>query len=379
MKPLGLYIHIPFCVQKCRYCDFLSFRDEDQDLHFLYTEALIKEIQFAGKRQAGAVVDSIFIGGGTPSLLEGENIVKMMNEIRWNFQVDVDAEITIEANPATLSPDKLKTYLDTGINRLSLGVQSLDDKLLSILGRVHRAEEALETYEEARSQGFQNINIDLMFSIPGQTMDIWLRDLTSMINRNPEHISFYSLQLEGGTPFYSLYKEGKLSLADDETERLMYWEAVSALKRGGYSHYEISNGAKPGRECRHNMKYWSMGDYLGMGLGAHSYVDGWRFSNHRDMKTYLEQGKADTFVASSHKNSPQDEMGEFIFTGMRRMEGISLHEFHQRFGVKITDLHGKEIGEHLTSGLLKTDEEKGRLSFTNKGVDRSNWVLSDFV
>ena len=268
MKKLGIYIHIPFCVRKCKYCDFLSFDSLKEDVKGRYVNALFSEIKMQGKRFQGYEADTIFIGGGTPTVVQAEYIAEIVECVKENFHLAEAAEITIEANPGTVTPEMLEIYRKSGVNRLSIGVQSLDDKVLSALGRIHTAEEFRNTYFAARHAGFNNINIDLMIAVPLQTEEIWEKTLKEAIRLKPEHISFYSLQREEGTEFYRMYKEGRLTLADDDTDRRMYHTAVKMLKEAGYHHYEISNAAKPGFESRHNMKYWQFDEYIGLGLGA---------------------------------------------------------------------------------------------------------------
>jgi len=390
MKRLGLYIHIPFCIEKCRYCDFLSFGGNDESLHLAYIEALIAEIE--NIKGCGYEADSIYIGGGTPSLLNSDSIIKMMDAVSKAFAVSDNAEISIEANPKTVTTQKLSAYHSAGINRLSMGAQSTDDGLLKVLGRVHNSSDITVNYEQARKAGFDNINIDLMFAIPGQTRKQWMNSLSDIINLGPEHISFYSLQLEEGTPFYRMFTEGTLEYIDDETDRNMYHDAIEKLNSSGYMHYEISNAAKPGYQCEHNLKYWSMDEYLGLGLGSHSYINGQRFSNERNLYKYIETGNKlikkekismkqisglSPFVVWEHKNSRQDDISEYIFTGLRKIEGIQLNDFTDRFGISVNEIYNNEILEHIENGLLELSEE--RLKFTLKGIDLSNFVLVDFV
>lgn len=389
MKRLGLYIHIPFCIEKCRYCDFLSFGGNDESLHLAYIEALIAEIE--NIKGCGYEADTIYIGGGTPSLFDADSIIRIIDAVSKAVSVSNGAEISIEANPKTITPEKLSAYRSAGINRLSMGAQSTDDGLLEILGRVHNSSDIKVNYEQARKAGFDNINIDLMFAIPGQTRKLWMDSLSDIINLGPEHISFYSLQLEEGTPFYRMFTEGTLDYIDDETDRNMYHEAIEKLISSGYLHYEISNAARPGYQCRHNLKYWSMNEYLGLGLGAHSYVNGLRFSSERNLNKYIETGNRikkeekitseqisrRPFVVWEHKNSKSDDISEYIFTGLRKIEGISLKAFKDRFGIPINEIYNNEIIKHIENGLLELSEE--RLKFTLKGIDLSNSVLVDFV
>ena len=343
-KTLGLYIHIPFCAQKCRYCAFLSFDGAERSLHSAYCDALIQEIRLWGEKTAAQEfdVDTIFIGGGTPSTLPSREIQDILNACRDSFTVLSGAEITIETNPGTLAVEKLNAYRDAGINRLSMGVQSLNNELLTTMGRIHTAEVFLNNYQEAKTAGFNNINLDFMFAVPGQTAEIWADTLARAIALKPEHISFYGLQIEDDTPFYTLFAEGKLTQIDDETDRKMYRDAVSALNENGYRRYEISNAAKPGFACLHNLKYWSLDEYLGLGLGAHSYLNGWRFSNVTDFSSYIIKGarirtderdktaapesksepaafdpSVSPFVGWKQQNTRKDNIAEYLFTGLR--------------------------------------------------------------
>ncbi|NLP30901.1 MAG: oxygen-independent coproporphyrinogen III oxidase [Clostridiales bacterium] len=371
---LGLYIHIPFCIKKCRYCDFLSFSYSDKDLIWAYVNTLVSEIRRQSK-EYDYRVDSIFIGGGTPTLVDAEHIWKILDGIYRSFQVESNVEITIESNPKTLSKEKLKAYHGMNINRLSMGVQSLNDGLLDLLGRTHSAKDFYNNYEDARIIGFDNINLDLIFSIPGQTVSIWVETLNKVLELNPEHISFYSLQLEEDTQFYKMYEEGKFNLIDDETDRFMYHKALSLMKEKGYIHYEISNVARPGYECRHNLKYWSMENYLGLGLGAHSYINGYRFANLGDIKEYIDgTEKVDWF----HRNSEKDDITEYIITGLRKIEGISLKDFERRYRANLCDLYKESIDKHRKDGLLEIDTN-GSLKLTMLGIDIANKVLVDFV
>ncbi|MEL7657149.1 MAG: radical SAM family heme chaperone HemW, partial [Bacillota bacterium] len=277
---------------------------------------------------------------------------------------------------------KLKTYLDSGINRLSIGAQSLDEGLLHYMGRVHSKEDLISNYHLARDCGFQNINLDLMFAVPGQTMDMWMDTLKKAVDLESEHISFYSLQLEEGTPFYQLFEEGRLKETDAELDRNMYHEALKYLKGRGYQHYEISNAAKAGYQCRHNLKYWSMDNYLGLGLGAHSYLDGVRFSNVTDLKRYIELNNIEKasfspFVEWSHINSKEENISEYLFTGMRKMQGICLDDFKDRFGMNLESLYGDILKKYQELKLLEIID--GKLRFTEKGIDISNRVLAEFV
>ena len=391
-KGLGLYIHIPFCVEKCKYCDFLSFPAMGKEYHLEYIKSLIKEIEYYGRLYHNKyLVDTVFIGGGTPSLLDAALIAEVMTAVRANFNIKGNPEVTIESNPKTLTESKLNTYLESTINRLSIGAQSLDNGLLKTMGRIHSGDDFLENYKLARKCGFTNINIDFMFSIPGQTIDLWRKSLNAVLTLEPEHISFYSLQLEEGTPFFQMFMDGEFVEICDETDREMYYLALKTLKEMGYTHYEISNAAKDGFECKHNLKYWSLAEYLGLGLGAHSYMDGVRFSNLRALDSYIEVGRQkgngsnetmnsisnSPFVDWIHRNTKQDDISEYIFTGLRKMQGIDLSDFNHRFGRGIDSIYGKEIQKLINDKLVEIVD--GNLRLTAKGIDISNKVLAEFV
>lgn len=387
MKRLGLYIHIPFCINKCLYCDFNSKANTNDEDHRAYMSCLASEIGYYSDKSIK--LDSIYIGGGTPSLIEAKYISGMMDVIRDGFVIDEAAEITIEANPGTLNKDKLIEYLRSGINRLSLGIQSMDDELLTALGRIHSSDDNLRNYTLARECGFKNINTDLIFAIPGQSVKDWEITLKKIVDLNPEHLSFYSLQIEEGTPFFNLWKEGVLHVPDDETDRIMYHKALQLIEREGYIHYEISNASKYGYESRHNMKYWSMEEYLGVGLGAHSYIGGTRFSNETDLSKYINDsneisgkhipGIFSPYVAWTHKNTSSDNMAEYLFTGLRKVEGVSISAFEDKFFASLIETYGKSIAKHEKNGFIKIDFNKDRLWLTSEGMDIFNRVLVDFI
>ena len=381
-KALGIYIHIPFCLQKCNYCDFLSFGGTSPESQAAYIKSMIREIRYHGEIYRNEYyVDSIFIGGGTPSLLEENLIADLMAALKDNFTIDQNAEISIESNLKTLTAKKLNKYLELGINRLSIGAQSFDASLLQFMGRAHSPEDFFTNYSLARECGFQNINIDIMFGIPGQTMAVWKDTFDRALDLEPEHLSFYSLQLEEGTPFFAMHEAGSLKETEEELDRDMYHYALSALKNRGYEHYEISNAARPGSECRHNLKYWSMEDYLGIGLGAHSFIDGMRFSNLTDLSQYIkaEMPKQvfNPYIQWQHENTKEDNISEYLFTGLRKMNGIDLMDFRQRFGVALENLYEQVLQKYLGMDLIEIKE--GKLRFTEQGIDISNTVLAEFV
>lgn len=343
-----------------------------------YCKSLALEIENVGKKHGdGHIVDSIFLGGGTPSLIDEDMMAGVLQGVMDNFNVAENLECTIESNPKTLTKDKLEAYRRMGINRISMGVQSLDDELLRFMGRIHSSEDFAENYKLARACGFDNINVDLMFAIPGQTMETWLSTVNRIIEMEPDHISFYGLQLEEGTPFHKEFLKGELELVTDELDREMYHKALKLFKEAGYNHYEISNCAKPGRESKHNLKYWSMEDYLGLGLGAHSYVEGIRSSNQTSLASYIN---AANIKVDSHENTREDEMAEYIFTGMRRTRGIDLKDFERRFQTPIEEAYSASwpsIKRYMDQGyLIRRDSA---LSFTEKGIDISNKILAEFI
>lgn len=499
MKKLGLYVHIPFCIRKCKYCGFVSFDNCMEADWQAYFCALEKEIELRAAEYADYEVDTIFIGGGTPTIVPAEWISGILTKIKNKFNNTVNQEITIESNPGTLTPEKLEIYRKAGINRLSIGVQSLDDTVLSAIGRIHDRQAVLETFREARCAGFDNINLDLMFSLPKQTDEIWEATLNEAVSLRPEHISFYSLQIEEGTEFYDMYKNGTLDIADDETDRARYHTAVRILKDAGYKHYEISNAALPGRESQHNLKYWSLDEYLGLGLAAHSFAGGRRFYNTSDLNEYVsalapaEGSEADTdgaFVENENISVNMSETGddsdkiqeesvtkcsgkdcsreeaqdllraakenifdvfgkndcskkelpkvcadgngtafkkyiedvvtedevctqddlifEFVFTGLRKTEGISLDDFRDKFGVSFAEYYAEMlpyIKEQIASGFMfikessieegeapgkrsddiesltkcvNTEFTSGYLGLTLKGIDISNSIMAEF-
>ncbi|MDD2190529.1 MAG: radical SAM family heme chaperone HemW [Eubacteriales bacterium] len=388
-KSLGVYIHIPFCIKKCNYCDFLSFEKIPEEVQNSYFLALLREINIYSEYYGNNYyVDTVFIGGGTPSLVKESHVNDLISAVRNGFDVSENAEISVESNPNTLTEIGLKTYLKSGVNRLSIGAQSCDDKLLLYMGRIHSTGDFLSNYTLARDCGFQNINTDLMFGIPGQTTGIWIDTLEKIIQLKPEHISFYSLQLEEGTRFFSMYEEGSFKETDDETDRNMYHTAVEILKSSGYVHYEISNASKDGYQCKHNLKYWSMKDYLGIGLGAHSFIDGTRSSNVSNLEQYIRiginnsidktsKGLSSPFTCWQHKNTKDENISDYLITVMRKMQGIELEDFRNRFGIELKQLYGSVIQKYRNLGLIEIVEN--RLRFTEEGIDLSNMVLAEFV
>lgn len=391
MKPLSLYLHFPFCVRKCRYCDFLSFPASEGQRQ-AYVDVLSKEIRLRGKDYRGYQVSTVFFGGGTPSLLSEGQMEMLMEAIRGSFLLAENAEISMECNPGTIGEkgcrhdgadagdmSKLSAFRRLGINRLSIGLQSTDDRELAMLGRIHTYEDFLQTWQAAREAAFENINIDLMSGIPGQTIASLQRSLERVLALRPEHLSVYSLIIEEGTEFYRLYGEdggaaGEPPLPDEDEERAMYRLTEKMLADAGYDHYEISNYALPGCECRHNLTYWRRGEYLGLGLGAASLVGERRLRNHHTLALYMED------CCAAEEEEPvnlQGQMEETMFLGLRCMQGVSLEAFAKRFGRSMEDVYGDVIRRYIGLGML--EQKNGRLRLTEKGIDVSNWILADFL
>ena len=373
---MELYLHMPFCVRKCAYCDFLSF-PTDQETQNLYTRRLREDIDAMGKKYGDIPVDTIFIGGGTPSVPDSALIVGIMEHVRKAFHVAEGAEISMEANPGTVTREKLTDYRRAGINRLSFGLQSANDRELKLLGRIHTWAEFLESFHLARECGFTNINIDLMSALPGQTRESWKDTLKRVTDLNPEHISAYSLIIEDGTPFGEKYgsEEGRKLLPDEDSEREMYHETKRFLRDCGYERYEISNYAKPGRACRHNIGYWTGLPYLGLGLGASSYMDGCRFAVNSDMEQYLEE-KPGMFT-DVEKLTKKDMEEEFFYVGLRMTAGVSLPEFERRFGVSAKDVYPglMEMFVEEKAAVFQGD----RFVLTDYGLDVSNYIMAQFL
>ena len=381
---MELYIHIPFCVKKCDYCDFLSFAADEQTQKS-YVAALQKELAFYGAKYKDRRITTIFIGGGTPSWLKEDYMQAIMETVYHYFSVEQDAEITIECNPGTITEHKFEVYRRIGINRLSIGLQSVHNEELKILGRIHTFEQFLKTYDMARKHGFSNINIDLMSSLPGQTPEIFCDSLYQVLKLKPEHISAYSLIIEKGTPFYELYRFDAVrqeagmqteSLPTEEEEYQTTKMTQHILKEAGYHWYEVSNFAKPGYECRHNIGYWKRVDYLGVGLGASSLIDNVRYSNTRDLYTYLSV-PADSLHETAEQITRNEQMEEFMFLGLRMRDGFYRDEFTQAFGIPIEAVYGDALN-HLQQEELLLKRE-GRLYLTDKGMDLNNYVVAQFM
>ena len=376
-KELELYVHIPFCVRKCAYCDFLS-APATEAVQTEYIEALKQEIREDANLSREYEVSTVFFGGGTPSILPGEQIEAVLDELRRQFEFRHEAEITVECNPGTLTREKLVCYGRAGVNRLSIGLQSARNEELKALGRIHTWETFLESYDLAREAGFSNINVDLMSALPGQTLGSWRDTLKKVLKLKPEHISAYSLIIEEGRPFYEMYGDGNEEsrgdcriqlpdLPDEDDERQMYYDTKALLEEAGYFRYEISNYSKPGRECRHNLGYWRRVDYKGFGIGAASLLSGCRLQNESDLAAYLRREFA---YASRETLTWADELSETMFLGLRTTEGVKLTEEMRR-------VYEAVLEKYISQGFLK--EQSGSLQLTEAGLDVSNCILAEFL
>ena len=375
MRLLELYIHVPFCVKKCAYCDFLS-GPSDEKSRERYVELLCEEIQVCRGKVEEYQVSTVFFGGGTPSVLQGEQIKRIMETLRKVFVFETDAEISMEMNPGTVTSEKLVAYREAGINRLSIGLQSVQDEELKLLGRIHTYDEFLHSYELARKAGFENINIDLISAIPGQTVSSWAETLKTIVELEPEHISAYSLIIEEGTPFFEKYGEGfgQEMLPSEDEEREMYRQTKQILHEAGYERYEISNYAKEGRECRHNIGYWERAPYLGFGIGAASLFEETRSANPSNIEEYRTSFEK---KFQAEKLSVEEQIEEFMFLGLRMMKGISKQKFAEAFGKEIEEIYGKQIERLKKAELLEENDD--RIYLTEKGIDISNSVFVEFM
>lgn len=371
-KEIALYIHIPFCKQKCLYCDFPSFCGKEEFM-IEYSRALEKDIDSISDR----VIKTIFIGGGTPTYLSLDawtNIKKAIDKLNKAKNL----EFTVEGNPGTFTEEKLKFLKEMGVNRLSIGLQSWQNRILKKVGRIHSTDEFIEAYNLARKIGFNNINVDLMFGLPDQNMNDLQNTLENVVKLNPEHISCYSLIIEENTPFYKMYEEDKLNLPSEELERKMYRYAVSFLIQQGYRQYEISNFSKPKRECAHNLVYWNLEEYIGCGVASHSYVDGLRYRKTENIEEYIRDVRMNRNLRlDMHKNSSKDEMEEFMFMGLRKIDGISIIDFFERFQKDIYSVYGEIIKKYINNHMLIKKDD--RLFLSERGLELSNSIMCDFI
>ena len=379
-KELELYIHIPFCVKKCSYCDFLSAPATEQTKE-AYMAALFAEIGGRAKDYKDRIVTSVFIGGGTPSLLSADTIRQLMEHIREGFSLASDVEITMEVNPGTVTAEKLTAFYAAGINRLSIGMQSAQEQELKILGRIHDFDGFCQVYREAVEAGFTNINVDVMSGLPGQTLASYKDTLEKVLRLEPmpQHISAYSLIVEEGTPFAAMADRGELPLPEEDTERAMYEETIEVLAGYGFHRYEISNYALDGYECRHNVGYWIRRDYLGFGIGAASLIGNVRFQNGRDLNAYLAHPLA--CREEEQSLTTQEQMEENMFLGLRLIRGVSYPEFARCYGQTLEEVYGEVISRNVADGLLtvREDETGRRLVLTGRGLDVSNYVMAQFL
>ena len=392
-SPLSIYLHVPFCKHRCAYCDFNTYAHQE-DLIPAYVDALIHEIEFVGRvaQRIETTIQTIFFGGGTPSLLSPLQFDSVLNTLRGAFTLTPNAEVSIEANPGTVSLEYLTALRKTGINRISFGAQSSNTEELRMLERIHDFLEVIDAVKFARKAGFDNINLDLIYGLPNQKLETWQTTVKRILDLHPEHISAYALTIEHGTPFGKWASKGLLSMPDPDLAAEMYEWTMDYLESNGYIQYEISNWAKANSEfmCRHNLQYWRGLPYLGFGAGAHGYANGYRYSNALRIKTYIERlAHPQLPIAnypitpasvSHHKQTPRDDMGEYMMTGLRlTREGVSADEFEKRFGQSLRDAFGKEIDELIGLGLLEWLEDMKIVRLTRRGRLLGNQVFMRFV
>lgn len=378
MEELGIYIHIPFCKQKCFYCDFCSFANKNE-MQGKYVETVINEIKNITHKEKYTVT-TIYLGGGTPSILNPDYIKSILQEIKSSFEILDDAEITIEINPGTVNEEKLKKYKEYGINRLSIGLQSANDKILKKIGRIHDYKQFEETFFYARKCGFKNINVDLMIGLPTQAVEDVKQTLEKIIQKNPEHISVYSLIIEEGTIIEKLINENKLQLPDEETERIMYWTVVNELKENGYNQYEISNFSKKTYESKHNTNCWKQKQYIGLGTSAHSYLNKKRYSNTNNIEEYIkniQENNISKNITIHEEQTEESTMNEYMLLGLRMIQGININEFKQKFKIDPT-IKYKEILEKLQKENL-IQITKTSIKLTRQGIDFGNIVWEEFI
>ena len=381
LNELGIYIHIPFCKQKCYYCDFVSYSNKCSEVKE-YIESLKKEIEefdFSNYK-----VTSIYIGGGTPSYIDSIYIVEILSELKEKLKCNLiefkDIEITIEVNPGTVDTKKLNDYKKLGINRLSIGLQSTKNDILKKIGRIHTYQEFLEIYKLARETGFKNINIDLMIGIPGQKIGDLKNTLQDIIKLEPEHISVYSLIIEENTPIEKMLENGEIKLPDEDLERNIYWYVKNTLELNGYNHYEISNFAKLGKESRHNLNCWNQEEYIGFGVAAHSYLNGIRFSNTINVEEYIqhiENNRKEENIQIEESQSLEDKKNEFMMLGFRKIQGVDIARFKEKFIDNPIFLYRENLNKLVEEGLIEVD--LNHIKLTNKGIDLANLVFEEFV
>ncbi len=374
-KDIGLYIHMPFCKAKCYYCDFISYANKEK-LIKEYVEALIKEMKHINLSKYS--IQTVYVGGGTPSLIDNESIAKIMDNLR--LFVAGNAEITIEINPGTANKEKLKKYKEIGINRLSIGLQSADNELLSEIGRIHKYEDFLNVYNEARNIGFRNINVDLMLGLPNQDLKKLEESVKEVITLSPEHISIYSLILEENTKLYDMVMNEELKLPDEAIERKMYWNVKKMLENEGYIHYEISNFAKEGYKSRHNSDCWEQKEYIGIGVSSHSYLNNKRYSNSESVEEYIKNINNNDFdknITIHEEQTKEDKQKEYMILGLRKINGVNITKFKNKFGENPIFLYRQELNKLVQEELIEIYDNNIKL--TDKGLDLANVVWEEFI
>lgn len=380
-KELGIYIHIPFCKQKCNYCDFISYTNKCDKIE-KYINCLEKEInKFDFSKY---MINTIYIGGGTPSFIDSKYIKQIINTIYKKAKIEnyklKDIEITIEVNPGTITKEKLQDYKEAGINRLSIGLQSIQDRILKLLGRIHTFEEFLNTYNLAKEVGFENINVDLMLGLPNQSIEDLKDSLNKIIELNPYHISIYSLIVEEGTKIFTQIENNELQLPDEELERNMYWYVKNTLELNGYNHYEISNFSKKGKESKHNMNCWNQEEYIGFGIAAHSYINNIRFSNTNNLEKYIKNINNDEFENNKtieEEQTLEDKKKEFMMLGFRKINGVEISKFKEKFVDNPIFIYRDKLNKLVEEGLIEID--LNNIKLTNKGIDFANLVFEEFI
>lgn len=376
MRNIGLYIHVPFCKRKCYYCDFVSYENVDDDVIFAYFSALENELIYY-KENYEIEIDTIYIGGGTPSSISAKYIFEILEFIYSNFKIKSNCEITIEANPESITQEKLQSYSLAGVNRLSVGIQSLNDVELRAIGRVHSSEVALKILSVVPLY-FVNFSVDVITGLPYQTFKSFMQTLKTLLEFSPPHMSIYSLKIEEGTPLFERYEEYKNLLPSEDGERRMFWWARRILSEVGLYHYEISNFAKKSFECKHNLKYWNAEEYIGVGCAAHSFFEGYRYYNTSNINKYIKKIKENGLAIEEKEFISREEREkEFIILGLRKIEGLSLEEFRKRFGVEFEIKYNFQIEKLKKYGLIEVNNR--RLKLTERGIDLANLVWREFV
>lgn len=378
MKKIGIYVHIPFCKQKCLYCDFVSYSGKLNNAKE-YVERLKAEIVNTAKKieTDNIIVNTIYFGGGTPSYINEEYILEILETIKSQFILDENIEITLELNPGTANKEKLRYYKNIGINRISIGLQSTEDKILKLLGRIHNYKEFVQIYKDAREVGFENINIDMIIGVPTQTIENVKDSVNKILELNPEHISIYSLIVEENTPLENKIANGELVLPDEDLEREMYWYTKRKLESNGYKHYEISNYAKKGRESKHNLNCWNQDEYLGFGVAAHSYFNNQRYSNTDSMEEYINEKEIYKIQTINEIQTIEDKEKEYMLLGLRKIDGVNIAEFKNKFIENPIYTFRNEIDKLVKEDLIEVDLNSIKL--TNKGIDLANIVWEEFV